>query len=186
MRHLMIDIETLGTKPGSVITQIAAVQFDLKTGKLGETFNEKISIQSCLNIGLQVDEGSLEFWSEQPQGNFNNLFKNTRNISEVLYLFRVFVNSLKPSDLEVWGNSNRFDLGILENAYNKINQDKPWNFRNERDVRTLVSFNPSIKEKHIKSANNYNKHDALDDCMFQIDYVVETYNSLNQYNNKSI
>ena len=29
MEHIMIDIETLGTKPGSIILSIAAVKFDI-------------------------------------------------------------------------------------------------------------------------------------------------------------
>lgn len=174
MRHLMIDIETLGTKPGSVITQIAAVQFDLKTGKLGETFNEKISIQSCLDLGLVVDAGAIEFWANEPS--FKNLFINPKHLSEVLYLFRTFMQKLQPNDLQVWGNG--LDLPVIEMAYDTTKQNVPWKYTMVRDVRTLVSFAPEIKENCKAISKFNNKHDALNDCYFQIEYCVKTYNKI--------
>ena len=52
-------------------------------------------------------------------------------------------------DYEIWGNSPRFDLGILQDAYRALNMKIPWDFRKERDVRTLVSFIPEIKKFHF-------------------------------------
>ena len=41
MRHVMIDLETLGVVPGCVVLQIGAVCFDPNGGELGEKFGSR-------------------------------------------------------------------------------------------------------------------------------------------------
>jgi hypothetical protein len=84
----------------------------------------------------------------------------------VLLSFKQF--TLQLGDFQIWGNGVRFDVGILEDAYVACDiQEMPWNFRNERDVRTLVSFAPNIKE-HYPSLGV--EHNPIDDCKYQIAY----------------
>lgn len=175
LNDLMIDLETLGTKVGSVITSIGAVQFDLRTGEVGKQFYQRIDIQSSLNHGMKVDAGALKFWFEQPDHSRLELTKDGMTLGEALYKFRVFLQELGTADLKVWGNSNRFDLGALESAYSAIKQEIPWYFRNERDVRTLVAFAPDIKKNAVFKGT---QHNAIDDCLFQIGYCSEIYNRL--------
>jgi hypothetical protein len=51
----------------------------------------------------------------------------------------------------------------------------PWDFRKERCVRTLVSFAPEVKEAE---PNTGVAHDALADCIFQINYCSKIFNKL--------
>jgi len=53
--HVMLDIETLGVSPGCVILSLSAVEFDINTGELGESFNMGIDIKSCVDAGLTID-----------------------------------------------------------------------------------------------------------------------------------
>ena len=62
---VMIDIETLGTDPGSVILSIGAVEFDLKTGKTGEEFYQWIDLESSSNKGFSVSAGTIKWWMMQ-------------------------------------------------------------------------------------------------------------------------
>lgn len=63
MKHVMVDLETLGTKPGSVILSIGAVTFDLDgSGRDGRTFYQRVNIQSCLDAGMTVDGDTVEWW----------------------------------------------------------------------------------------------------------------------------
>ena len=72
------------------------------------------------------------------------------------------------------GNGVRFDIGILENAIVACGcTEMPWNFRNERDVRTLVSFAPSVKENYPFVGV---EHDPISDCIHQINYCSAIYN----------
>ena len=106
----------------------------------------------------------------------NSKFKYNQVGSEFQKWFRNLENS---NNIRIWGNSNRFDLGILEGWYKKGIGSKfePfWNTWLERDVRTLSSLKPNIKA-NMKFVGI--KHNALDDCKHQIKYCFETLKALN-------
>lgn len=178
--HLMVDLETLGTKVNSVIVSIGAVEFDIVTGKTGREFFQEINIDTAVGVGLVVDEGSIKFWLSQSEAARMKLVNaNSKNITEVLHNFRTFLQDLGTENLCLWGNSARFDLGCLNNAYNAIKREIPWYFRNERDVRTLVAFAPEIKKNMIFEGI---EHDPIDDCKFQIKYCSKIWNTLQNNN----
>jgi 3' exoribonuclease, RNase T-like len=165
--HLMLDLETLGNESHSVICSIGAVEFDIATGKTGRTFYEKVSIQSCLDVGLKVNGSTIEWWLEQNEAARKEISVGGKNIVEVLYKFRLFLETLGTENLQIWGNSVRFDCGILEDAYKATKHQIPWNFRLERDVRTLVELAPELK-RNAQSVGT--AHLPIDDCLFQIQY----------------
>lgn len=174
-KHLMIDIETLSTKSNAVILSIAAVNFDLDTGLIGDNFYKKIDIQSCLDIGLHIDGDTLKWWLNQNTDTLKEAIAEAEHVGVVLVEFISFVKNLQQDKLCVWGNSARFDLGLLENTLNKSGFLLPWKHYNERDVRTLVALNSSIKKdmEFIGDA-----HNPLNDCFHQIKYCSKTWNSL--------
>ena len=181
MENVMIDIETLGTKPYSVLLSLAGVEFDLESGETGRTFYQNISIQSCLDHNLVIEEQTLLWWLKQDKQAQETLINPTPKrdtLDNVLYKFYGWLINIKQQDkpLYMWGNSNRFDLGLLSNAMERVGIEKmPWNFYDERDVRTLVHFNPQIKKDMVFEGV---KHSALDDCYHQIKYCSEIYRSL--------
>jgi len=175
--HLMLDIETFGTDNDSVICSIGAVEFDINTGETGKEFYAKIDIQSCLDAGLKVSGSTLLWWLKQSEDARKELYDaNTQSLVTVLHLFAQFMKGCKP-DVEIWGNSNRFDMGILQTAYNKIGIPIPWNFRKERDVRTLVSFNPGIQKNMPFDGV---AHNPVADCKYQIKYCTAIWKSLTE------
>lgn len=178
--HLMIDLETLGTKSNSVILSIGAVEFDINTGQPGEVFYEKIDFQSALNCGLTVEASTIMWWMKQnEQARMELADAKGKVLNLVLIEFAQFIKKLRSDNiqLQVWGNSARFDLGLLNDAYRAVNMDIPWDFRDERCVRTLVSFEPEIKKQtKFRGA----EHNALDDCYHQIKYCSEIWNSIKQ------
>ncbi|QNK63967.1 3'-5' exoribonuclease [Pedobacter sp. PAMC26386] len=176
--HLMVDIETMGSKSYSVICSIAAVEFDLATGETGRTFNCNIDIQSCMNAGLNVDGDTILWWLKQSEEARLNILVNPEQLVIALLNFTEFVDGLSPDQLKVWGNSARFDLGIIENALQTKGQTVLWKHWNERDVRTLVSLAPEVK-KGIPFIGT--RHDALADCHHQIKYCSATYKKLMGY-----
>ena len=174
--HLMIDIETLGTKSNSVILSIAAVNFDLETGNTGKTFYEKINIQTCLDCGLEICSETLNWWiTKTPQNVCKDAFEGKVSLAKVLVDLWCFVKNLRQDEIELWGNSARFDLGLIENAFDKCCMLIPWKYYNERDVRTLVSFAPHIKKETPFIGT---KHNPVDDCLHQIKYCSKIWNML--------
>lgn len=174
--HIMVDLETFGTDNDSVICSIGAVEFDITTGKTGREFYEKIDIQSALDAGMKVKGSTLIWWLKQSEDARKELYNaDTKNIVHVLQMLQEFFNNC-GIECQVWGNSNRFDLGILHNAYKSFNTDIPWDFRKERDVRTLVSFRPEVQKNCIFEGT---AHNALADCKHQIKYCSQIWNTLN-------
>ncbi len=166
--HLMLDLETLGNKNNSAILSIGAVEFDIETGETGREFYQRIDLQSCLDKGLIVNGSTFYWWLQQNKKVREEIAKDGDNLLDVLLAFKQF--TLQLGNFQIWGNGVRFDVGILENAYVACGyQEMPWNFRNERDVRTLVSFAPYIKEE-IKFPSTSIIHLPIDDCKHQIAY----------------
>ena len=173
----MLDIETMGNRSGCAIMSIAAVQFDLETGKTGEHFYSRIDLQSCLDAGLTIQASTVEWWLIQGENARRKLLEGVNvSLSEALHNLRCWIGLNGLSDAQVWGNSARFDLGILEAAYLLVpGVSVPWKFYNERDVRTLVSFAPEIKAQEPFLGD---KHDPVHDCYHQIKYCHKIYRLL--------
>ena len=170
----MLDLETMGTKSNSAIISIGAVEFNIQTGETGREFYRNISLQSCIDIGLKVDADTIMWWMEQSQAARKSLTEGeVISIQQALIDFKEFCNK----EYQIWGNSARFDLGLMQDAYNKANIDIPWDFRKERCVRTLVSFNPEIKNNLEFTGT---AHNALADCYHQIKCCNLTWISLNK------
>jgi len=179
----MLDIETLGTDPGAVILSIAAVEFDLESGKTGREYLWKIDIKDSMKHGFVIDPDTLLWWvGQNPEVFKSNILPDglTLPIKPVVEdIINVFKYALSPK-IHVWGNSNRFDMGILI-PYLRVITDKPiWKYSNERDVRTLVSFNPFIKGEVVEKAkkDNLDLHNPIIDCKLQIEYCSKIYNSI--------
>jgi DNA polymerase III epsilon subunit-like protein len=58
VNRVMLDLETLGHTPGSVIVSIGAVKFG--GGKILDTFYHRIDAQSCVEHGLKMDVSTVE------------------------------------------------------------------------------------------------------------------------------
>lgn len=171
-KHLMLDIETMGNESYSSIVSIGALEFDIETGKTGREFYINVDLQSCIDLGLIINASTVMWWLNQNEQARKDLTNNTAYpIRQALLEFANFCNK----DYQIWGNSARFDCGILQNAYNKANMPTPWDFRKERCVRTLVSFNPEIKNNCVFEGT---AHNALSDCYFQVEYCSAIWSSL--------
>jgi len=168
----MIDIETMGNMSHSAIVSIGAVRFDLKTGEIGEKFYMNVDLQSCLDAGLIINADTLMWWLNQSDAARKKITEKGHTLNKALISLSAFVTK----DDQVWGNSARFDLGILSDALNALGMPIPWDFRKERCVRTLVSFAPEVKDAE---PNTGVAHDALADCIFQINYCSKIFNKLN-------
>ncbi len=187
MNHIMLDLETMGSESNSAILSIGAVYFNIETGETGETFHKHIKLRDSIDIGLQMNPSTVLWWLAQSNEAQEKLLegqKATLKIKDVLGCFSNFCKAeiynniaIKLSDSYIWGNSARFDCGLLQNAYNKLEIPIPWDFRKERCLRTLVSFAPDIASNWVRIGT---AHDALDDCYNQIGYCCEIWKTLNK------
>lgn len=175
--HVMLALETMGTVSRSPILRIAAIEFDMVSGKTGRQFNGMINLQSCFDAGLIAQPKTIAWWLEQnEQARFGAItaIRDGGNLSEVLDEFTLFLRNL-GHDFLLWGDSPRFDIALLHDAYHALGKEIPWNFRNERDVRTLTGFAPEIK---ANAEFHGDPHNLIDDCLHQIRCCVKTWNKI--------
>lgn len=171
---IMIDIETVGRDPGCGIIQIAAVPFNMNTGAISKnTFKMSINLDHQLKSGkgFTYSSNTYKWWMKENPNLFKKLSKSKNTYNQVGKEFQKWFKSLKDNQkIRVWGNSNRFDIGIIDGWYRKAIGFKfqPfWNTWLERDVRTLAMLAPDIK-KNTRFVGI--KHNAIDDCKHQIKY----------------
>ena len=171
---LMVDIETMGTRSYSAIVAIGAVYFDISTGKTGAQSFITIDLQSCLDHGLVVDAGTIEWWFKQ--GSARKVVFPEYPRLKLKHALEFFSQTFFPHDnIRVWGNSAAFDLGILANAFEKVGLDVPWEYWQERCVRTLAGLDKEVKERTEFQGV---PHHPIDDCKHQIKYCSDIYRKI--------
>lgn len=165
-KNVMLDIETMGNTNRASIMAIGACYFDPMTGDIGPTFHKQVDISSN---GV-IDASTVLWWMKQSDDARSKFYNNDKagNISDVLKEFSSFI--IKGAC--VWGNGIGFDNVIVGSAYDDRGLRKPWDFWNERDVRTAVALGQAIglDPKRDMPFDGV-KHDALADAIHQAKYV---------------
>lgn len=172
MRDVMVDIETLGTKPGSAIVSIGAVAFDPDAGTLGVEHYGVVSLASSLAYGATVDADTVSWWGRQkPEAQrvlFEALSPNAASLHAALADLSTFLRSIGDvAGLRIWGNGSDFDNVLLLAAYQQTGSVAPWEFWNNRCFRTAKNmfrgFEPTREGEH---------HNALDDARHQARHAL--------------
>jgi len=167
--HVMLDIETLGTHPYCVILSIGAVEFDMHTSKIGNTFYRKINPKTCTDAGLVMDVDTIMWWMNQndiARKEFKNRSESV-SIEKALNEFTIWYKKINK-DARVWANSHSFDCNHMQEAYERVlNGSAPWSYRNPRCYRTIMDMYP-MKPTDV---DRLTSHRAVDDCMYQIEHL---------------
>ena len=166
MRHVMIDIETLGTKPGSVILSIGACKFDpmqLEGAVIVDTFHQAITLASCTRAGLRMDADTVEWWLDGARRTAWDELQSMEKVQldEALLGFSDWLRA--DDDTRVWANGADFDCVLLETAYAVTGIPCPWTFRQTRCFRTFKNLAPAIKAPDTA----WTQHNAVDDACTQ-------------------
>lgn len=164
----MLDLETLGTRPDSVIIAIGAVKFDLDGTR--DQFYQVIDPTSCVDIGLQIDAGTVMWWMQQ-DAMARDAFKTKGvPIDVALSQFATWVDGGEA----VWGNGADFDNVLLANAYRMCKMEQPWKYWNNRCYRTMKNQFPNVDVPSRKGM----KHNAVDDARSQAEHLIRILNSI--------
>lgn len=183
MNNVMLDIKTLSVSKNAAIISIGAVFFNPATGELGSEFYQTITRSSCESEGLEVDERTLQWWSEQSFEARAVLHDpDAIHIFFALQNFRQWILQNTPANqhIEIWDNGASFDCGIVDNACRRSAVKLPWRYENERDVRTIVSLGRNLLNIDPKYAVPFvgTAHNALADAKHQAAYVSHIYQAL--------
>jgi hypothetical protein len=162
MRDVMVDIESLGVRPGSVIRSVGAIFFDPHTGQLGPEFYANVDRVDCEANGLTVDKSTVAWWERQSKAAQDALLVNPQSLYDALWSFTTWWQT--NGGERVWSHGANFDQPILDACYVAIGMQSPWSFWNSRCTRTL--FDIAGVDAHKMSAGEV-KHNALDDARIQ-------------------
>ena len=173
MNHVMVDLETLGTRPGCVVLSIGAVRFDPLRDISGSPtfFYGVLSSKEQETRGLEIDAETKAWWGRQSEEAQAVLKISTSdNAQPVIETLTEFANFLLSADEapRLWGNGSDFDNAILAELYHRFKLPVPWKFYHNRCYRTLKSFAPAVK---LERQGTY--HNALDDAMSQAEHALK-------------
>lgn len=182
--HIMVDLETWGTTPGSDIRSIGAVVFDPITGTLGDEFYVAVEnpagrwrngeFDTTLNgrmYPLTRDPSTVQWWSEQSDA-AQAAFGNRVDLKLGLARFSDWWAD-KPSEATFWAHGPHFDEAILAACYRATGLPVPWHYRAPRDTRTIYEAAGGVDLPFEGT-----EHNALDDAKHQARCVIEAYRRL--------
>lgn len=180
MNHLMIDLETMGNGPYAPIISIGAVFFEPNSGEIGSDFQVNVSLESSMRFRARPDASTILWWMEQGEDARRALTTDTQELSTALSWLSDFISKhAKPRFVQVWGNGASFDCVILRNSYALTGKEAPWQWWNDRDVRTVVEMGKviGIDPKRDMPFEGI-RHSALDDAIHQAKYVSAIWQKL--------
>ncbi len=141
MQHIMLDLETMDTKPTAAIAAIGAVAFDLTTGTLGKQFYQRVDIESSQQRGGTIGANTVKWWLRRSaEARSEVVADNAVSIEWALNEFSCFIlrnNTLQTVDnsqwcirkgVRIWAQGTDFDLPIITTAMQRINMQVPWDY----------------------------------------------------------
>jgi len=163
--NVMLDLETLGITPGSIVLSIGAVEFN--ETNLGQTFHMGIFVESSVEAGMQCDASTAMWWisqSEEAQKAILNMTADAATLTSVLHRFSDAFPDWKSK--RIWANGAAFDFPILAAAYKKVGMVIPWRYSNEMDMRTIKGCVGKKVWDRLKEPPTV-AHDGLADAISQ-------------------
>lgn len=180
--HIFLDLETLGIKQDAPILVIAAYAVDSLGNKIARNC-WRIDPANAKLYG-EPDPATVKWWSEQSEYAQELAFKQgpRLDLPEALAGLEAFIKPLADKygdQCFVWGNAPTFDCSILRYAYEVVGRDVPWEYWQERDVRTVAWLGEWLGHDAKKFMEFKGEpHVALDDARHQARYTIEILNEV--------
>lgn len=175
MQDVMIDVETLDTRPSAVLLSIGAVRFDIDTPTIYDikTFHVHIDIDSCLDAGRTVSGSTVLWWMDQSDEARKRMTDVRRiPLRDALLQLSTFITEKD----RVWGNGSNFDNTILCDAYRSVNLTPPWRYWGDMCYRTVKNLHRDVPKPEFDDV----KHDALADALHQAVHLQMIYQKIRQ------
>lgn len=185
--HIMLDLETLGTKPDAAIISVGMVASKRGLGKepeILESLDIAIDLDSALASGGIIDAATLMWWMQHEQETARAAYlgyQESHSMAAALVMITKFIHNYATGTRAplIWGNGSDFDNVVLRNAFDRSGLIVPWNFRQNRCFRTLKNMRPEFMELEPEFLGV--RHNALDDAMHQTKWLHSILNLLEGY-----
>lgn len=183
LRHVMVDLETMGTVPGCAGLSIGAVEMNFERMTLGAEFYTVVSLPDSLERYLHEDEDTKAWWEKQsPEARTVLEHANhpdAPTLPEAMHCFNEYLLGLGGMrSIRLYGNGADFDNPILRVMWDAADV-RPFNskagFFGGRCYRTLKSLDellgPDFAAPKLERSGTY--HNALDDAKTQALHLME-------------
>ena len=142
-------------------------------------------MQDQISAGRTVSASTLGFWFAQPDAPRNALFASgdSSTWTDIVHRVVAYVeNHSKYADKRavVWGNGAGFDCNILRSFIESApgySREAPFKYADDRDVRTVLDLSP--ESKNVPPPNEFVKHDALCDAVYEALMVCDALRRIN-------
>lgn len=164
---IMLDLETLSTRPDGVILSIGAVKFDPNSYEMDDkAFYASISIDSNHEVASRhISESTLLWWMQQ-SAEAKVVFTEAKTTLEIG--LQDLQDWIDHPEYKVWSNGADFDIPMIGHAYSVHGYPIPWKFWNTGCFRTMKNLN--IARSVPKPANAL-AHNALQDAITQAKHL---------------
>lgn len=171
MLDVMIDLETMGTRPDAAIVAIGAVEFEAwPLPQIGRSLYLPVQLASSVAAGGTMDPATVLWWLQQDDAARRELCSPAAvTLREALHRLADWMTRHRPAArLRVWGNGAAFDNVVLRGAYQRLGMDAPWQWPDDRCFRTLRKMVPLVPAPEREGT----AHHALDDARHQARHAV--------------
>ena len=165
---VMIDLETMGTRPNAAIVSIGAIKFD-RDGTHGG-FYRTVDLQSSIDAGLSVDGATIMWWLQQSEKARRDLYETDVGAVDLFNALTDLIEWIGDFDLigGIWGNGAAFDNAILKSAWHACGQGELWPHWLDRCYRTEKARHPHMNVERIGV-----HHNAFSDAATQANHLIK-------------
>lgn len=181
---LMVDIETLGKKNNTIVTQlafIAAPTEDLSDILGYDSFY--LPIQPQIDMGRSIDADTIIWWFTKAGAEARAKFINNSggDLDSLVAFVRSFIRKTDVliqqalatgGTVEVVAKGPQFDVVIIEDLIHQIGELEPWKYSWVSDLRTLMK-KAGVLPTDVKH-DDIVPHVALEDCRLQLRLLDES------------
>lgn len=164
--QLHVDLETMGIERTSRILSIGAVYENTE-------FYVEVDQSHYVGDKFTQNQSTVEWWARQ--GGFTPSCPPVSPF-QAIDTFGLWVAQVADlAKMTVWANSPSFDCEILSHHFEFHNLARPWEFWQERDVRTIKML---ARDLRLGVKEPQNPHHALADAKNQQQLVHSVYQTL--------
>lgn len=172
MKHIMIDIETLGIELGSPIVSIGAVAFSLNG--IEDTFYKVVELDDGW---IYAEKETLKWWMKQSDSAREVFNCKGENIDIVLDKLYEFCQKHGEKESCYWAKDPEFDFKFITHEGGA--DFKELLLKRSRSVRTITDTIMPILGISLKR-NDHSEHNALADAKYQAEQVIYCLNKIKE------
>lgn len=164
--HGVLDLETMGTVPGSAICSIGlALVVD---GHLDESFHWAVNWR---DQGRIIMPDTAAWWTTQPEAVRASELRGTQPLALALGMLAGTLS--RYNVVGIWGNGAAFDNAIIHDATHQLDCSRLWPYKLDMCLRTLRALAPDVAVDMIGAP-----HCAEDDAIHQAELLIAIHKKL--------